>query len=120
MTQIDRMEFRIAKTDHGKALELFTKILGYQRSHPEIYYYTRSRSWFREAPDNPGHEIWMFIDEYDDREKYWNSLQQAIMNDPASADNNRRWAEILVPGTTPKAHEVWTELEELRVEFKGR
>ena len=120
MTQIDRMEFRIAKTDHGKALELFTKILDYQRMHPEIYYYTRSRSWFREAPDNPDQEIWMFIDEYDDREKYWNSLQQAMMNDRASADNNRRWAEILVPGTTPKVHEVWTELEELRVEFKGR
>ena len=48
------------------------------------------------------------------------NLQQAMMNDRASADNNRRWAEILVPGTTPKVHEVWTELEELRVEFKGR
>ena len=33
---------------------------------------------------------------------------------------NSRWAEILVPGTTPKMHEVWTELAELRVEFKGR
>src|SRR3974377_2636956 len=54
MTQIDRMEFRIAKADHGKALELFTKILGYQRSHPEIYYYTLSRSWFRQAPANTG------------------------------------------------------------------
>jgi hypothetical protein len=93
------MEFRIAKTDHHKALALFTTILNHQRSHPEIYYYTRSRSWFMEAPD---------------------SLQQALIKDPASADNNRRWAEILVPGTTPKAHEVWTELEELRVEFKGR
>ena len=120
MTQIDRMEFRIAKADHGKALELFTKILGYQRSHPEIYYYTRSRSWFMEAPDNPDQEIWMFIDEYDDREKYWKSLQEAITNDPASTENNRRWAEILVSGTVPKTHEVWTELEELRVEFKGR
>ena len=120
MTQIDRMEFRIAKTDHGKALQIFTKILDYQRSHPEIYYYTRSRSWFMEAPDNPNHEIWMFIDEYDDREKYWNSLRQALMNDPASADYYRGWSEILVPGTTPKGREVWTELEELRVEFEGR
>src|SRR6516165_4520298 len=100
MTQIDRMEFRIAKSDHDKALELFARMLGYQRSHPEIYYYSLSRSWFREAPDNPDHEIWMFIDEYDDREKYWTSLQQALMNDLASADNNRQWREILVPGTT--------------------
>jgi hypothetical protein len=113
------MEFRIAKADHGKALELFTKVLDYQRSHPEIYYYARSRSWFREAPDNPNHEIWM-SSMNDDREKYWNSLQQAIMKETASADNNRRWAAILVPGTTPKVHEVWTELEELRVEFEGR
>jgi hypothetical protein len=68
MTQIDRMEFRIAKSDHGKALELFTRILGYPRSHPEIYYYSLSRSWFGKAPDNPHHEVRMFIDEYDDRE----------------------------------------------------
>ena len=120
MTQIDRMEFRIAKADHDKALVFFTKILDYQRSHPDIYYYTRSRSWFMQAPDNPDHEIWMFIDEYDDREKYWNSLQQALINDPTSAENNRKWAELLIPGTVPKAHEVWTELDPLRVEFKGR
>jgi hypothetical protein len=117
---MDRMECRITKADHDKALKLFTEITEYQRSHPEIYYYTRSRCWFMEAPDNPDHEIWMFIDEYDDREKYWKSLQEAITNDPASTDNNRRWMELLVPGSVPKGHEVWTELDALKVEFEGR
>jgi hypothetical protein len=45
---------------------------------------------------------------------------QALESDSASADSNRRWTEIFGPGTAPKVHDVWTELEELRVEFKGR
>ena len=117
-TQIDSMRFRIAKADHAKALEMFKKILGYQRAHPELYDYFLTRSYFMEAPDNPDHEIWMFIDEYDDREKYWKSLQNAMKNDPTSAENNRRWMEMVVPGFIPKGHEVWTELEELRVDFR--
>ena len=117
MTQIDSMRFRIAKADHEKALRIFTRILDYQRSHPELYYYTRSRSYFMTAEDNPDHEIWMFIDEYDDRKKYWDSLQNAMKNDPASAENYRKFMGLVIPGTAPKGHEVWTEMEELRVEY---
>ena len=117
MTQIDSMRFRIAKADHEKALRVFTKILDYQRSHPELYHYSRSRSCLMDAEDNPDQEIWMFIDEYDDREAYWDSLQKAMRDDPTSAENNRTWMELIVPGTTPKGHEVWTEMEQLRVEF---
>src|SRR3974377_2451954 len=111
VTQIDSMRFRIAKADHEKALPVFTKILDYQRSHPELYHYSRSRSCLMDAEDNPDQEIWMFIDEYDDREAYWDSLELVQRNDPTSAENNRRWKEILVPGTVPKHHEVWTEAE---------
>jgi len=120
MTQIDSMRFRIAKADHAKALKLFKEILDYQRAHPELYDYFLTRSYFMTAEDNPDQEIWMFIDEYDDREAYARSLELAQRNDPTSAENNRRWKEILVPGTVPKHHEVWTEAEELRVEFKRK
>ena len=118
MTQIDTMRFRIAKADHAKALELFKGILGYQRSHPELYHYTLSRSYFMDADDNPEQEIWMFIDEYDDHEAYWKSLQEAIKSDPTSAENHRRWMEIIIPEYIPKGHEVWTEMEALRVDFR--
>jgi hypothetical protein len=75
MTQIDSMRFRIAKADHEKALRAFAKILEYQQSHPELYYYTRSRSYFMQAEDNPDQEIWMFIDEYNDRKRYWSPFK---------------------------------------------
>jgi hypothetical protein len=124
MIQIDSGKFRIAKADHEKALRAFTKILEYQQAHPEIYYYTWSRSYFMEAEDNPDHEIWMFIDEYDDRQKYWESLQNALKNNPASAEHFREFLELTVPGSATKdgatvgvRRETWTELEELRVEF---
>ena len=118
MTQMDSMKFRIAKGDHEKALRAFANILGYQRSHSTLLAYTRSRSYFMDAEDNPDQEIWMFIDEYDDRKAYWESLQNAMKNDPTSAENYRTFMELVVPGTAPKGHEVWTEMEELRVDFR--
>jgi len=117
MAQMDSMKFRIAKGDHEKALRAFTKILDYQRAHPELFVYTRTRTFFMDAQDNPEQEIWMFIDEYEDRKAYWESLQNARKNDPISAENYRAFMQLVVPGTVPKGHEVWTELEELRVEF---
>jgi hypothetical protein len=116
MTQIDSMSYRVEKADHDRAVALFKDMLDYQRSHPELYHYTRSRTFFMDAPDNPDQEVWMFIDEYDDREKYWASLMNAAQNDPQSAENRRRWAEIVVQ-PPPTGHDVWTELDELRVEF---
>ena len=120
MTQIDTMRFRIAKADHEKALAVFKEILAYQRSHPELYDYFLTRSYFMDAEDNPNEEIWMFIDEYDDRDDYWRSLQSALRSDPSSAENNRKFMELVVPGSVPKGHDVWTELGELRVEFKRK
>ena len=34
------------------------------------FYFTRTRSFFRDDPDNPGHEIRMFVDEFDNRDAY--------------------------------------------------
>ena len=62
----------------------------------------------------------MFIDEYDNRDDYWRSLQSALSTDASSAENNRRFMELVVPGSVPKGHEVWTEMDELRVAFKRK
>ena len=44
----------------------------------------------------------MFIDEDDDHDKYWESLQNAMKNDPASAENNRKFMELSSPKEWPK------------------
>jgi hypothetical protein len=117
--QIDQQYFTIGKGDHDTAVGLFIKILDYQKAHPEIYYYTRSRSYFRHAPDNPEHETFMFIDEFDNREVYWQSLMNAKHNDSASAANNAAWAALVVP-PPPTGHLEWTELKELRIQYGFR
>src|SRR3974390_631315 len=117
--QIDSQHFTVRKNDHDKAVSLFAGILNYQKAHPEIYYYTRSRSFFREDPTNPDHEIWMFIDEYDNRAVYWQSLLDAAANDANGAANLAAWQALVVP-PPPTCHIVWTEIQELRVQFRFR
>ena len=117
--QIDSQHFTVRKNDHDKAVALFAGILNYQKAHPEIYYYTRSRSFFREDPTNPDHEIWMFIDEYDNRAVYWQSLLDAAANDANGAANLAAWQALVVP-PPPTGHIVWTEIQELRVQFRFR
>ena len=116
--QIDSQHFTVRKNDHDKAVALFAGILNYQKAHPEIYYYTRSRSFFREDPTNPDHEIWMFIDEYDNRAVYWQSLLDAAANDANGAANLAAWQALVVP-PPPTGHIVWTEIQELRVQFRS-
>ena len=117
--QIDSQQFTIRKQDHEKAVALFSRILKYQRAHPEIYYYTRTRVFFREDPTNPDHETWMFMDEYDNRAVYWQSLMDAVAKDPESAANMAAWKALIVP-PPPTGHIVWTEIQELRVQFEFR
>jgi hypothetical protein len=118
-TLIDQQYFTIRKSDHDKAIGLFSEILAYQKAHPEIYYYTRSRSFLMEDPDNPEHERWMFIDEFDNREVYWQSLMDAAANDADSAANMAAFQALVVP-PPPTGHLVWTELTELRVQYEDR
>jgi len=117
--QIDSQQFAIRKQDHEKAITLFERILKYQHAHPELYYYTRTRVFFREDPTNPDHEIWMFIDEYDNRAVYWQSLMDAAAKDAESAANMTAWKALIVP-PPPTGHVVWTEIQELRVHFEFR
>src|SRR3974390_894286 len=117
--QIDSQHFAVRKNDHDKAVALFAGILNYQKAHPEIYYSPRSRSFFREDPTNPDHEIWMFIDEYDNRAVYWQSLLDAAANDANGAANLAAWQALVVP-PPPTGHIVWTEIQELRVQFRFR
>lgn len=117
--QIDSQQFTIRKQDHEKALALFSKILKYQQAHPEIYYYTRTRVFFREDPNNSENEFWMFMDEYDNREVYWEALMNAATTNPESASHLAAWKALIVP-PAPEGHIVWTEAQELRVQYKSR
>ena len=118
-TQIDQQYFTIRAADHDKAVAIFSEILAYQMAHPEIYYYTRSRSYFRPDPDNPEHETFMFIDEFDNRDVYWQSLMDAMANDASSAANNAAFAALVVP-PAPTGHIEWTELKDLRIQYGFR
>jgi hypothetical protein len=118
-TQIDQQYFTIRAADHNKAVAIFSEILAYQQAHPEIYYYTRSRSYFRPDPDNPEHETFMFIDEFDNRDVYWKSLMDAMANDSSSAANNAAFAALVVP-PAPTGHIEWTELKDLRIQYGFR
>ena len=120
MVQIDSGRYRVLKANHEKAVEVFKVILEHQHAHPEIFYYSRSRTFFMDAPDNPDEEIWMFIDEYDDREKYWSSLMKALTVDSETDEKRQSSLKFMIPGTELKGHEIWTEIEDLRVEFKDR
>lgn len=102
-----------------KAMALFSKVLKFQHSRPDLYYYTRTRVFFREDPADPEHEIWMFMDEYDNREVYFKSLMDAASNDPESASNMAAWKALLGP-PAPEGHIVWTKAQELRVQYDFR
>jgi hypothetical protein len=117
--QIDTVHVTFRKADHDKAVELLSRVLAYQAAHPEIYYYSRSRTYFREDPSNPEHELWMCVDEYDNREVYWQSLMQAVASDPDSAANMAAFQALAVP-PPPAGHLTWTEIQELRVQFDSR
>jgi hypothetical protein len=121
MTQVDIGKIRVKKENHAKAVEMFTDMLNYQHSHPELFYYSRTRSFFMDAPDNSSEEIWMFIDEYDNREKYWNALITSIKDNPALLEKlNKCFSIMSPPATRLAAHEVWSEIEEMRVVFENR
>jgi hypothetical protein len=83
-------------------------MMDYQKSHPEKFYYTRSR-FFTFTEDGSSEENWMFLDEYDNRE------------DPEIVklmdDFFPKWNALIISGSKKKG-ELWTEAEKLRVEFK--
>ena len=95
----------------------FRVALDFQQTHPEIFYYTRTRLFFRDDPTNPNHEIVTFFDEYDNRDTY----MQALTNGSSHPEIRARAAGFLkYVVKAPSGHIVWTELQELRVEFEFR
>jgi hypothetical protein len=121
MTQVDIGKFRVKKENHAQAVEAFVDMLNYQYSHPELFYYSRTRSFFMDAPDNPDEEIWMFVDEYDNREKYWNALITSTKDNPILLEKlHRCWSVMNPPVSHLIEHEIWTETEEMRVVFENR
>jgi hypothetical protein len=94
--------------------------MDWQRSHPEKLYYTRSRL-FTSTEEGSSEENWMFLDEYEKREDF-DKQMKAAREDPELSRVIKdecfpRWDPLRVPGSKRKG-ENWTELEELRVEFK--
>jgi hypothetical protein len=93
--------------------------MAWQRSHPEKFYYTRSRLLTMTEEGSP-EEHWMYLDEYERREDF-DKQWRAIRDDPELAKITRdecypRYDALIVSGS--RKSEVWTEFEKLRVEFK--
>lgn len=116
MSQIVTAEIPAKKSDHDAMLAALKDFMDYQRAHPEICEYTKTRFYTTDAPDNPDEEIWMFIDYLDDYQKYMDSLQAAATTDPEVQQHFRRIMGLAVTGFITD-RQFWTEAEELRVDF---
>jgi len=115
---VNIVRWRIPKENNGKQFELWREMMDYQKSHPEKFYYTRSR-FFTSTEEGSSEEKWMFLDEYEDLEGY-DKWMKAVRGDPELVklmdEWMPKWDRLIVPKS--KKGEVWTELEKLRVEFK--
>jgi hypothetical protein len=93
-------------------------MMDYQKSHPEKFYYTKSR-FFTFTEEGSSEENWMFLDEYEHREDY-DIWMKAVRKDPELIrlmdEFFPKWDPLIVPGS--KKGEVWIEVEKLMVELK--
>ena len=92
--------------------------MAWQRSHPEKFYYTRSRL-FTFTEEGSSEEHWMFLDEYEEREDF-DKQTKAVHEDPELAKVIKdecfpRYDAMIIPKS--RKGEVWTEVEKLRVEL---
>jgi len=117
---INIVRWRVPKENTKKQFEVWRKMMDYQRSHPEKFYYTRSR-FFTFTEEESSEENWMFLDEYEHREDY-DKWMKAVREDPELMklmdEWFPKWDAVIVPGSKKKG-EVWTEVEKLRVEFSS-
>lgn len=116
---VNIVRWRVRKEDSNKQFELWREMMDYQKSHPEKFYYTRSR-FFTFAEEGSSEENWMFLDEYDNREDF-DKWMKTVREDPEIVklmdDFFPKWNALIISGSKKKG-EVWTEAEKLRVEFK--
>ena len=116
MIQIAIMRMRAKKSDHDKVEQAFKDYMDYEHEHPELFHYSSTRFYFMDAPGHPGEETWMFIDHFDDYQKYLDSLGKAVGSDPTTQEHFRRCMALMVPHSVSE-RELWTEAEQLRVDF---
>ena len=115
---VNIVRWRVPKENHEKQFELWREMLDYQRAHPEKFLYSRSR-FFTKTEEGSSEERWMAIDDYERREDF-DKTMKLFSEDPEcikmSEEFFRNWNSLIVPKS--RMGEIWSELEELRVEFK--
>jgi hypothetical protein len=121
---VNIVRWRVLKENHEKQVECMRWwmdwLRSHQSSHPEKFHFTTSRL-FTFTEEGSSEENWMFLDEYERREDFDKQMRAAhedpelskVINDECSP----RWDPLIVSGSKRKG-EVWTELDELRLEFK--
>jgi len=109
--------WRIHKQNSKEHLEMWRKILDYQKSHSGRFYYTRSRIVQLADEESPGEETWGWIDEYEDREAY-DKMAKAIEENPEIVKIMKQWHSEWDPMRVPDSFkaELWTE--RVRVDLK--
>jgi hypothetical protein len=117
-TQTDRLEFRVHESNHDEMVTTLTRIIQYQQAHPELYYYTRSRTFFRSDPSDATKEIWMTIVESDNQGVCAQSQLDAAASDAQAASNQVAFQALLT--TPPPSHYTWTEETNMRVQYAFR
>ena len=119
MTEVAQVKLRAKKADHDKVSKALRGYMDHEYAHPELFHYNSTRFYYMDAPDDPGEEIWMCIDHYDDFDDYAASLDNARENDVETQRHALAVASLLVPGAIP-SRERWTEDESLAVDMPGR
>jgi hypothetical protein len=116
---VNIVRWRVLKENSKKQFEFMHWWMDWQRSHPEKFYYTRSRL-FTFAEEGSSEENWMFLDEYEQREDFHKQLKAAREDPELSKVLNDEcfpgWDPLIVLGSKRRG-EVWTEVEKLRVEL---
>jgi hypothetical protein len=110
--------WRVPKENSKKHLEFWGWWMDWLRSHPEKLHFTKSRL-FTFTEEGSSEENWMYIDDYEQREDF-DKQWKAVDEDPELAkgedEANRKLDAVIVPGS--KKGDVWTEVEELKVELE--
>jgi len=116
---VNIVRWNVRKEDHDKMLDIWSKMMDYQRSHRKYFHYARSRFFVHIGKESSGEE-WMFLDEYERREDYdkWMDVvhkESEIIR--LMDDFFPKWDAITIPGS--KKSETWAETEELRAVLKN-
>jgi hypothetical protein len=115
---VNIVRWRVRKEDHDKVLDVWSKMMDYQRTHGKYFHYAKSRFFVHSGKELP-EEDWMFLDEYERREDY-DKWMKVVREDPEIVglmdDFFPKWDPLIVPDS--KKSETWTEVEGLRTVLK--